>query len=273
MRMTTKAAVHPRALPVILALCVVYFSPSNKLWAAPVTTPVGSYGILMNQWPSSNTGNDKTSALLGVLNFDGAGNVTATYTKVNVDFTATTGKATGTYLANPDGSNTVNLTFDDGSVWTLAAAVTDGGSGLQLLVTGGTPMNFFTGNPNPAQVFGGTGRILSAQGTVAAGSYGYLLIGWPDAQNKPDNLFGIINLDGAGNLNGSYTLVNGRPAAVPGALSGTYSVNPDGTGSMTVTLDLLGTTTLAIVVTEGGSGILMLALKTAGVTSGTARMQ
>ena len=104
-----------------------------------------------------------------------------------------------------------------GQFWTVVAAVTDGGAGLQLLVTGGTPMNFFTGNANPAQVFSGTGRILSAQQTVAAGPYAYLITGWPDAGNKPFTVFGIINFDGAGNLNGSSTLVNGRPTAFSGA--------------------------------------------------------
>jgi len=165
----TKVAVRTRALTLSLALCLSYLIAANRLWADPVTSPMGSYGILLNQWPSSNTGNDKTSGLLGVLNFDGAGNVTATYTKVDLDFTVKTGTATGTYSPNPDGSNTVNLTFDDGSVWTLAAAVTDGGSGLQLLVTGGDPMNTFKGNANPAEVFSGTGRIQSAPGTVPLG--------------------------------------------------------------------------------------------------------
>jgi hypothetical protein len=258
-----------------LALGFAFFTPANKLSSASaqVTSPMGSYGILLNQWPSSNTGHDTTSALLGVLDFDGAGNVTATYTKVNADYSVKTGTATGTYSGNPDGSNTVSLTFDDGSVWTVAAGVTDGGSGLQLLVTGGDPMNAFTGSANPAEVFSGTGRIQSSQGTMPAGSYGYLLTGWPDARNKPFTLFGIINLDGAGNVNGSYTLVNGRPTAFPGTLSGTYSVNPDGTGSTTLNLDLGLTGTVAIVVTDGGSGILMLASVGNQVMSGTARMQ
>jgi hypothetical protein len=43
---------------------------------------------------------------------------------------------TGTYSGNPDGSNTVNLTFDIGATLAAAVAVTDGGTGLQFLVTG-----------------------------------------------------------------------------------------------------------------------------------------
>lgn len=202
-------------LPMGLALCVPYLTGVNSLWSAPVTSPTaGSYGILLNQWPNSNSGNDTTGALLGVLNFKGAGNVTATYTKVNSDYTTTSGTATGTCSGNPDGSNTVNLMFDNGSAWTALMAVTDGGSGLQHPVTGGDPAN-------AGQVFSGTGRIQSAQGTMPAGSYGYLLTGWPDAHKKPFVLSGVLNLDGAGSANGSYTLDTGRPTSSPGTVSGT----------------------------------------------------
>ena len=275
MEIPGKATLPIPPLTLILALCLACVLTPDSLWSAPVTSPMaGSYGILLNEWPSSNTGNNKTSGLLGVLKFDGAGNVTATYTKVNVDYSVKTGTATGTYSANPDGSNTINLTFDDGSVWTLAAAVTDGGAGLQLLVTGGDPFNFFTGNANPAQVISGTGRILSGQGTLPAGSYGYSLTGWPDGGNKPFIIFGILNLDGAGNFTGTFTLVNGRPAAGGATVSGTYSVNPDGAGAINITFDLLGVSaTLPIVVTDGGSGILMLSSFNNQLAAGTARMQ
>jgi hypothetical protein len=262
-----KGTLRTPALTLTMALCVAYLTSPNNLWSAPVTSPVaGSYGILLNQLANSNTGNDTTGALLGVLNFNGAGNVTATYTNVNSDYTTTSGTATGTYSGNPDGSNTVNLTFDNGAAWTALVTLTDGGSGLQLLVTGGDPAN-------AGQVFSGTGRIQSAQGTMPAGSYGYLLTGWPDAHNKPFVISGVLNLDGAGSANGSYTLVTGRPTAFPGTVSGTYSVNPDGTGSMTLVFDIGVTGTVAIIVTDGGSGILMLASVGNQVTSGTARMQ
>ena len=134
-------------------------------------------------------------------------------------------------------------------------------------------MNTFPGSANPAAVISGTGRIQSAPGTVPAGAYGYLITGWPDAGNKPGIIFGVINLDGAGNFGGSYTLVNGRPAAFPGTLSGTYSVNPDSTGNMTFNLDFGFTVTGAIVVTDGLNGILMLASAGNQVMSGTARLQ
>ena len=269
----TNTGVRARGLLLGLALCVAYVTAAEPLRSAPVTAPMGRYGILLNQWPSSNTGNDKTSALLGVLDFDGDKNVTATYSKVNRDFTVKTGTAAGTYSANTDGSCTINLTFDDGSVWTMAAAVTDSGSGLQLIVTGGDPMNAFPGNPNPAEVWSGTGRTSSSQGTVPSGSFGYVLTGWPDSGNKATTIFGVMNIDSAGNLNATYIVVNGRPVSFPGTLSGTYSVNPDGTGKMNFNLDSGLAATVATVVTEGGAGILMSGSVGDQVTTGTARLQ
>jgi hypothetical protein len=236
--------------------------------SAQVTSPKGPYGILVNQWKDPNSNN--VSALLGVLNFDGAGDVTGSYTLVSKNPTAT-GTLTGTYSGNQDGSNTVNLTFDVGGTITAAMVVTDGGTGLQLLVTGGSL-------PKPGQVLSGTGRIQSALGTMPAGTYGYLSNQWPDANNPPTGTFGVFNLDGAGNLTGSYTLVGvntGPP--ISGTFMGNYSVNPDGTGSATYNLDVGITSKAAIVVVDGGAGILLLQTSSSSggnsVTSGIARMQ
>jgi hypothetical protein len=207
-----------------------------------------------------------------VLNFDGAGNISGSYTLVSKNPTAT-GLLTGTYSTNPDGSNTVNLTFDVGATATLALAVTDGGTGLQFLVTGGTL-------PKPGQVITGTGRIQSAPGTTLAGSYGYLLNQWPDANNPPAATVGVFSLDGAGNLTGTYTAIGntGPLPSLSGMLTGTYATNPDGTGRITIKLDIGIAITQAIVVIDGGLGIQMLQTSTTGgggavVVSGTARTQ
>ncbi|HYL34559.1 MAG TPA: hypothetical protein VEV17_01455 [Bryobacteraceae bacterium] len=95
-----------------LALCFAYLTPANKFSSASaqVTSPVGSYGVLLTQWQNSSA--NATLGLLGVLNFDGAGNITGSYTVVNQAYTLSSGTLTGTYSGNPDGSNTVNLTFD-----------------------------------------------------------------------------------------------------------------------------------------------------------------
>jgi hypothetical protein len=236
--------------------------------SAQVTSPQGSYGILLNQWIDAK---NATSALLALLNFDGAGNVSGSYTLVTKSYAVLTGAMTGTYSGNPDGSNTVNLTFDIGATLTAAVAVTDGGTGLQFLVTGGNAVS-------PGQIVTGMARIQSAQGTMPAGSYGYLLNRWPDANHDSQGIFGILNLDGAGNVRGSYTTARTTaPTSISGTFMGTYSVNAGGTGTVTLNLDLGFSSTLAIVVTDGGSGILMLQIDESDgfgqVNSGIARLQ
>jgi hypothetical protein len=172
-----------------LALCIAQ---------AQTTAPFGSFGILLNQWKSADA-NSSPGGLLGVLNFDGSGNISGSYTFAGKNPRAT-GMWTGTSSGNPDGSTTVNLTLDVGAAITAAMAVTDGGAGLQIIVTGGTLSK-------PGQVITGTGRVVSTQGTPPAGSYGYLLNQLPDANVSPGGTFGIFNLDGAGNISGSYTIV------------------------------------------------------------------
>jgi hypothetical protein len=113
---------------------------------------------------------------------------------------------------------------------------------------------------------------------MPTGSYGFLLNQWPDASNNPDGYFGILNLDGAGNATGTYTFVGPDIGQAPfsGTFNGTYSVNPDSTGSLTLTFDFGLSVTEALVVVDGGSGIQLLQTKSGNnnaIVSGTARMQ
>jgi hypothetical protein len=250
-----------------LALALALFF--GCLASAQVTSPSGSYGILANQWPNPN---QSPSGLVGVLSFDGAGNVNGSYTLLTSNLQLRSGTWKGTYSGNPDGTNTVNLTYDIGATITLAMAVTDGGAGLQFLVTGGNVVT-------PGEVITGTGRTQSAPGTTLAGSYSFLLHQWQNATSSSNGIFGVLNLDGAGNATGTVTVVGPDvgPAPLRGAFMGTYSTNPDGTGSLTLNLDFGITATLAIVVTDGGAGIQLLQIAESDglgtVISGTARLQ
>ena len=235
------------SVPALLMSSVLGFA---SFATAQVTSPNGSYGILLNQWKDANSNN--VGGLVGVLNFDGAGNITGSYTLVSKG-APTTGTLKGAYSGNPDGSNTVQLTFDAGATATVGMVVTDGGTALQIVVTGGTLAK-------PGQVISGTGRTISAQAATPAGPYGFLLNVWPDANNQPLGVFGVVNLDGTNNITGSYTILGPDvgPAPVRGTFTGTYSINPDSTGTLTASLDIGVTATIAIVVTDGGSGLLML---------------
>lgn len=265
---THRRVLRATSIPVLTLELALGFACLSA--SAQTTSPVGSYGILLNQWKGADA-SSSPGALLGVLNFDGAGNVSGSYTIVGKN-PAATGMWTGTSSGNPDGTTTLNLSLDVGATVSAAMAVTDGGTGLQIMITGGTLTK-------PGQVVAGTGRILAAPGTPPAGSYAYLLNQWPDANNSPGGIFGIFNLDGAGNLTGSYTIVGntGPLPSLSGAVKGTYSTNPDGTGSVTVSLDVGITSTDAIILIDGGAGIQMLQTSSNGggntVISGSARKQ
>ena len=107
----------------------------------------GSYGFTLNSAP-------QPAATVGVMTFDGAGNVTVPKTTVGppgtgVNLPVTNASPAATYSLNPDGSGTITL-----SGATLAFVTTDGGSGLLLLQTSGSA-NGATGS----NVTWGTARL------------------------------------------------------------------------------------------------------------------
>jgi len=121
-----------------LICSLAYFAPGNSLRAVTAQSkPLsGPFGFLLNA--SSNDPTDSSgTGVLGVMNFDGAGNVTGTYTLQNGGQPAQTaaGTFTGTNSSNPDGSGSVTITLDVGVTLTFATVVTDGGQGLQLVAT------------------------------------------------------------------------------------------------------------------------------------------
>jgi hypothetical protein len=91
-------------------------------------SPVGSFGFQLNN-------------VIGVMNFDGAGNMAGTYTGLNGGGGggAQSGIVTGTYSSNSNGIGSLNLAVDGGSNGnvTFSVVITDGGAGLFLLQTGG----------------------------------------------------------------------------------------------------------------------------------------
>jgi hypothetical protein len=223
----------------------------------------------LNLSPSSG---EAAQSLLGVLNFDGAGSISGSNTVVNSSYQVLSGKLTGTYFGSPDDTNTVILTLDVGATIAATITVTDGGAGLQILLVAASGLT-------PVDVASGTGRIQSTQENAPAGSYELLLNRLPDANAPPQGITALVNFDGSSNVTGSYTVTGPDvgPGPLIGTFTGTYSTKPDGTGSVTLNLDIGVTNTLAFVVVDGGSGILMLQTGGSGglgqVTSGTARMQ
>ena len=89
----------------------------------------GAQELLTTQWTSSQNSNAQID--LGILTFDGAGNVKASVTQDSAG-KVTTIKATGTYSVNSDGSGSLMLTSKQGSI-TFAFAIDAAGKGMQLI--------------------------------------------------------------------------------------------------------------------------------------------
>jgi hypothetical protein len=132
--MTHQTRIFPRLVSgVVLTLATVYSI------AAQSTTPSGAYGFVINAFQIDSNG-ATGGALVGLMNFDGAGNVTGTATLKPRNTNAQDAQPfpatfTGTYSSNPDGTGSAKLAFDVGFGTTFTMVTTDGGQGIQLLST------------------------------------------------------------------------------------------------------------------------------------------
>jgi hypothetical protein len=93
---------------------------------------------------------------------------------------------------------------------------------------------------------------------------------------------GALNFDGAGSVSGTLTFVGvskddpHQPPVFSGNLSGTYVLNPDGSGAITIPpSDQSNKQTYAFVSVDGGSGLLLVQTGRFGngVQFGAARLQ
>src|SRR5207245_1992466 len=78
----------------------------------------GSFGFLINVWLAPQS-SDSGTAILGVMNFDGTGNVSGSYTfergSTSTKAAQTVaGTFTGTNSSNPDGTGSVTIALDAG---------------------------------------------------------------------------------------------------------------------------------------------------------------
>jgi hypothetical protein len=236
----------------------------------------GSFGFLIDAAFVDNLSHAGFS-LLGVLNFDGAGNVSGTYTAEqgvtsSQPAQTATGTFTGSYSSNPDGTGTISIALDNGVNANVAMVITDGGKGLQLVQTSCTGSCDLS-----VAVVRGVARATYSG--PLNGPYGFLLNSSP----SPSGAVGVIAFDGGGKVNVSYKSVGvgtdpNRPPVSNGTVTGTYTLNPDGTG--TIRIPVQGgqavPVALAVVVTDGGSAMFLLqtdGTTDSSVSSGSARLQ
>ena len=262
----------------LLGICC----PASYL-AAQSNPPAGTYGFLVYSSFSNQAVNSTGVAILGVMNFDGSGNLTGTYT-YEVDANrpqaakTTNGNFTGSYSANADGTGSLAMTLDSGITLTLAMAAGDGGQSIQLVATDYRfPAAICACNIGRV-VLAGTARSAPAA-PLSSGVYAFQFFNFPNVNAS----VGVATLDGAGNMTISLTFVSasdadGQPAQ-PFSFSqtGTYATNPDGTGTFSLAAipGVSNAQTYAFVSTDNGSALMLMQLDRAGngLTFGMARRQ
>ena len=208
----------------------------------------GSFGFLASSSYVAPTGNNGW-AMLGVMNFDGAGNASGTYT--------------AQFAGGPPQVPTATGTF------TGAIVITDGGNGFQLVATSCSG----SGCDVAGTLISGFARAAYAGGSPN-GTYGFQLSITPNAAAG----IGTASFDGAGNVTLAGSFVGpgqGQSPVTQAQVStqtqtGTYSMNPNGSGKMSFSPQEFG-----LVMVDGGSAVLVLQLHRSGngVQFGVARLQ
>jgi hypothetical protein len=181
----------------------------------------GSYAFLASAKQYDSFG-ETGGAVLSVLNFDGAGNVSGTAvlkarTGEFQDGDTGTGVVRGTYTTNPDGTGSVTLDFTDfGFSVKAAVVITDSGKGLQFA---DAPGNFGPATLNPAL----PGTPERVAGAIAGG---YFLQNFrPGAQaggTIPVTLTRTYN-DGVAVYSLAAPATGTGPVMCPDGTSGTWS--------------------------------------------------
>jgi hypothetical protein len=195
------------------------------------------------------------SAAVGVLNFDGAGNMSVRYTFAEGGFLSTATLVTpdvGTYTVNGDCTGV----FYDTTIATQYNMV---------LIGGGTEMFGVLANYTPAWLDLKKQNVPAGgcTNTVLAANYAFKL----SVSDSPGNASnfnpgathevaeGVLTFDGLGKLSASYTLNNADVVTVVKGDTGTYAVNSDCTGSFT---DVTAGIDFNIVIINGGTELFAI---------------
>jgi len=189
----------------------------------------GTYSFL-NNLTTANVGTNQF-AMVGVLAFDGAGNVSGSFTSIS-STTSQTGTVAGTYTVMSNGTGTMTITFTPGSTAhfaiTLNSTAAGVAHGVQLLQTDDTKNEILSGTAVQQATAPASYSKASLKGTLAF-QYNPRTA---DASLSEDGGVGIFTFDGKGGLKGSVTIIFGG-GPFGGPFTATYTVNPDGSGTIT----------------------------------------
>jgi hypothetical protein len=226
----------------------------------------GSYSVLLTKWRSDPSSSPE--ALVGVFNFDGAGNLAISSFTDNNNGNITTGSGTGGYSVNRDGTGVMTVGLSNGDNGTFSIVINAKGKGFQLMLTecnNGCGSSILSGT---AIATGGA----SFGNASLKGAHEFSTTTWTTQNSSAQIDLGILTFDGAGNVKASVTQDSAGTVTTIKA-NGTYSVNSDGGGSIVLT-SKQGSTTFAFAIDSAGKGLqLIKAVSGDSVQSGTTTQQ
>ena len=147
-------------------------------------------------------------AVIGILNFDGAGSINGTYTvktrtgKPTPADTAS-GMLSGTYMLNADGTGVANVNFDAGFDAKLSLVITDAGQGIQFAdISGGANTNMAFQGEGPKSLSGSLPMSYFIPGAKG---------GIPISLSGSSTDAGMVYTSAASNGNGTMMCPDGTP--------------------------------------------------------------
>lgn len=189
----------------------------------------GSYGHLSNRTTADPT--DVQMARVGILTFDGVGNVNNSFTEI-INGQVMSSTLSGTYTVNPDGSGAITWSSTPNQVlFNLNSTVAKVAHGFQYVVDiVSDPFN---------EVNIGTALIQSTTaytyglGTLHGNFSFEFCEATTDTTVAIQGGIGLFTFDGKGKVKGSSRYTAGGVFQT-GTFTGTYVVNTDGSGSISL---------------------------------------
>jgi len=186
----------------------------------------GTYTFMGNRWTADVSA--PQGGFIGVMSFDGAGNVTESYTGM-INGSLITGTYSGTYTVNPNGTGT--LTYP-GLQFTFVVNSTSAkiAHGIQLL--GILNYGYNEVGTSTALLQSTTANTYSAANL--RGNFSFQYDEWtadPTQTYYAGN--GLFSFDGKGNVRGSSSSMENGTLQT-NTFTGTYTVNSDGSGTISL---------------------------------------
>jgi len=189
----------------------------------------GTYSHLTNRCTADAT--DVQMARIGILTFDGVGNVSNSFTEI-IGGQIMSGTFSGTYAVNSDGTAAITWSSSPNQVlFNLNSTVAKVAHGFQYVVTiVSDPYN--ETNVGEALIQSTTAATYSLATLKGTFSFEF------DEATADSTLvmqggIGLFTFDGKGNVKGSTRYIAGGVFQT-GTFTGSYLVNPDGTGSISL---------------------------------------